>query len=182
MDVRGLRVRIRPTTHDDLPFLQKLWNDGDVMRHRGYPEGMHITDEGMEHWWAMAPQAQCPIPACSPLTPPHCIIELVENGAVGELSYSVDMHQRGSLDLKLTPVYWGLGIAAEAMRLALRELFACAGVKTIIIEQPAANTRALKLLRRCGFRPAPTENHPDRWECSRLDFACMEAIPKSEVA
>ena len=43
-NLKGLRVRLRPTQLEDLKFLQALWNDGEVMRYVGYPQGLGIDD------------------------------------------------------------------------------------------------------------------------------------------
>lgn len=171
MNVFSVRTHIRATRHEDLHFLQTLWNDGDVMRFKGYPHGMHVTDACMEQWWAMTPQALSSETSTSPLAPPHCVIELLDGTLIGELTYSVDAQQRAIMDLKLATPYWRHGYAAEALTTVLRELFATCTVKKAVIEPSPTNTSALELLRRCGFHPAPTENHPNRWECARHDFA-----------
>jgi len=171
MNVFGQRTHLRPTRHEDLTFLQALWNDGEVMRYKGYPQGMHVTDACMEQWWAMTPQARTSGRSTSPLASPHCVIELLDGTLIGELSYSVDAQQRALIDLKLASSYRGQGLAAEILRIVLRELFAATHVKKVMMEPSPANIAALHLLEHCGFHPAPTENHPDRWECSRSDFA-----------
>ncbi|MHB9024510.1 MAG: GNAT family N-acetyltransferase [Armatimonadota bacterium] len=125
MNITGAHVRIRPTRHDDLPFLQTLWNDGEVMRHYGFPNGMGVTAEGMEQWWSMTPQGRTQR-ADGPLAAPHSILELLDGTSIGELAYSVDAHRRARLDLKLARAYWRQGLAAEALQLALRELFTSA--------------------------------------------------------
>lgn len=169
MNVFSARTHIRPTRYEDLRFLQTLWNDGDVMRFKGYPHGMHVTEACMEQWWTMTPQAQSS--GTSPLAPPHCVIELLDGTLIGELTYSVDAQHRAIIDLKLASSYWRHGYAAEALKAVLHELFATSTVKKAVIEPSPTNTSALELLRRCGFHPAPTENHPNRWECARNDFA-----------
>lgn len=182
MNVYGLRIRIRPTRHEDLPFLQCLWNDGTVMRYKGYPQGMHVSDACMEKWWITTPQSQQSDIAQSTLASPHCLLELLDGTPIGELTYSLDAHERARVDLKLAHAYWEKGYATEALVVALREIFATHTVTRIIVEPTPDNARALKLYQRCGFHPAATENHPDRWECIRQDFAEREKLPLAEVA
>lgn len=89
----------------------------------------------------------------------------------------LDAKERASIDLKLAPRYWKQGYGIEAMRVIMRELFATTAVKKIIIEPSPDNTAARRLLEHNGFHPAPTENHPGRWECERQNFAGVAAAP-----
>jgi len=182
MNVLGSRIRIRPTRREDFSFLQALWNDGSVMRHLGYPNGMHVTDSCMERWWSITPQAQHSDARLSSFATPHCMLELIDGTPIGELLYSLDAHQRARIDLKLARAYWGKGLATEALQLTLRELFATSAVSRVIVEPAAENAAARQVLHRCGFHPAPTDNHPERWECTRTDFAYRDAVPIAEVA
>lgn len=182
MNVLSPRIRLRPTRHEDLPFLQALWNDGTVMRYKGYPNGMHVTDECMEHWWATTPQSLQSTQSFSSFATPHCMIELLGGMPIGELSYSLDANQRARIDLKLAQTYWGHGYATEAIIMAMRELFATTSITRIIVEPSPENVAARKLYQRSGFFPAPTDNHPDRWECTRGNFADREKQRLAEVA
>jgi len=168
MSLMGLRIRIRPTRHEDLPFLQELWNDGTVMRYQGYPHGLHATEADMERWWQTAQRSRNSL---SSLPAPHAIIETIGGMPLGELTYSLDAQGRASIDLKLAPPHWKRGYGREATRIFIREVFATTGIKKIIVEPSPDNESARRLLQQNGFHPAPTENHPDRWECERQDFA-----------
>jgi RimJ/RimL family protein N-acetyltransferase len=182
MNVLGPRIRLRPTRHDDLPFLQAMWNDGTVMQHKGYPHGMDVTTACMERWWETTPQSQQLENTLPSLATPHCMIELLDGTPIGELSYSLDAHKRAHVDLKLANEYWHQGYATEALILALRELFATTGIVKVLTEPTAENDAAHKLYKRCGFQPMPTENHPYRWECTRVDFADRNKASLAEVA
>ncbi len=151
MNVFSARTHLRPTQHEDLRFLQALWNDGEVMRYKGYPQGMHVTDECMERWWAMTPQAQASGASNSPLAPPHCVIELLDGTPIGELSFSVDVQHRALIDLKLASSFRGQGYATEILTALVRELFATSRVTKAVMEPSATNTAAVKLMRRGGF-------------------------------
>jgi RimJ/RimL family protein N-acetyltransferase len=153
-----------------------------VMRYKGYPAGMAVTDSCMERWWATTAQAkhqETPLPL---LATPHCLIELLDGTPLGEFTYALDGHQRASVDVKLARAFWGHGYATEAMTCVLRELFATSAAATVLVEPAAANAPAQRLYQRLGFQPAPTLNHPDRWQCSRLDFADRLRAKLAEVA
>lgn len=171
MHILGSRIRIRPTRHEDLPFLRALWNDGAVMCGSGYPAGMHVSDVELEQWWQQMREDS-----------PHHVIECLDGPLAGEFSVTLDAKHRARVDLKLATVYWGRGLATEALLLALRELFGTKSVTTILVEPSAANERAHRLLRRCGFHPAPTDNHPERWVCERTDFADSAVVRATEMA
>lgn len=177
MIVLGPRIRLRPTRYEDLTFLQRLWNDGRVMRYKGYPHGMGVTDACMDRWWATAPQSQQSDIALTSLATPHCLIELLDGPmAIGEFAYSIDAHRRAHIDLKIAHAYWRQGYATEALTLAIRELFARMAVTSVLAEATAENTTAQELYHRLGFQPAPTENHPDRWECTRAGYADRDPL------
>jgi RimJ/RimL family protein N-acetyltransferase len=140
------------------------------MRYSGYPDGMHATPESMERWWQMTPNAQ---PAAG--EPLHNILELTDGTPIGELTYSLDPHQRAVIDLKIVSPYCGHGHGTEALTLAMRELFATTQITRVVMEPAPTNEAAHHLLRHVGFAPAPTENHPNRWECTRESFAERES-------
>jgi RimJ/RimL family protein N-acetyltransferase len=171
MELLGSRIRIRQTCEDDLPFLRALWAEPEVMRHVGHPHGMTVDDAALARWWAMTPQGHDPEARLTFADAPHCVIERLDGTRVGELSYTIDAAHRARVDLKLDPACAGQGLAAEAMGMVLRELFAATPTERVIVEPSADNARALDLLRRTGFVPTPTENHPDRWSCTRESFA-----------
>jgi hypothetical protein len=48
-------VVLRLTCRSDLPFLQQLWNDGEVMRYVGYPQNRFWSEEtaAKHQGWAL---------------------------------------------------------------------------------------------------------------------------------
>jgi RimJ/RimL family protein N-acetyltransferase len=100
---------------------------------------------------------------------------------IGEFSFSIDAHQRALVDLKLTPVFWGQHYAKEALTLALHELFTTSAIVTALAEPAKEHLAARQLLQHCGFHAQPSENHPDRMECTRRDFGDHEKALRSET-
>ena len=43
-----MNCEIRETARDDLENIMSLWNNGDVMRYLGYPDGLGTTWAEME--------------------------------------------------------------------------------------------------------------------------------------
>jgi RimJ/RimL family protein N-acetyltransferase len=158
MEITGPRIALRPATEGDLAFLQTLWNDGVAMRHLGYPRGMGVSEDSMQRWWAAAPLH-------------HHIITQMAATPIGEFAYTVDGDGRVRFDVKIAGAAQGYGYGTEALALALRALFATADVTSILAEPASDNPPAQGMLRRCGFQPTPTENHPGRWQCTRESFS-----------
>ena len=44
------RLRIRPTGEGDLADLGRLWNDGEVMRWVGFPDGPGYDEQALRRW------------------------------------------------------------------------------------------------------------------------------------
>lgn len=44
-------IVIRPIEKRDLPYVQELWADGEVMKFVGFPDGLHVTDDQILRWY-----------------------------------------------------------------------------------------------------------------------------------
>lgn len=156
---------IQATKEDDLPNLQRLWNDGVVMTHVGYPQGLGISISEMQSWLAK-------------LNPPqrhHYCIYLADGIFVGETFYSVDTaSQTGALDIKLMPNFWGRGIARRALAFAIGQAFAKGQAERVYVEPHVDNKRALRLYQHLGFvkrhRPDYLAGKATYFEISKDDW------------
>lgn len=54
MQIRGEKVIIRTTTHDDLANVMALWNDGRVMQWVGFPNGLNYDKVKISKWFWLA--------------------------------------------------------------------------------------------------------------------------------
>lgn len=164
LEIKGERVIIRKTTERDLGDLQKLWNDGRVMKWVGFPDGLGYDRETFEAWLAEV--------EANPARH-HFVIVAPEMGFCGETYYAVDSgHQRASLDIKLIPEAQGKGLATDALRTLIRHVFAVEdGVNSVWTQPSRENRAARRLYRRCGLRPAPRPseitNGESFWALSR---------------
>ena len=150
-NLKGLRVRLRPTQLEDLKFLQALWNDGEVMRYVGYPQGLGIDDRGIWEWFERLERHRG-------VDREHWIIENERGEPIGEAYYKAEREYCGfraermaQIDLKLAQSFWGQGYATDALRTLIRHLFV-RDFETIVVSPNLANAAALKLYRRLGFK------------------------------
>ncbi len=145
--LEGKRTTLRPTGPEDLTFLQALWNDGEVMRHVGYPLGLGIDEKGAREWFDRLEKSR---------DREHFIVE-VAGEPIGEAFYrrcegycGYRAPKMAELDLKLKPQSWGRGYGSDALRTLATYLFA-QGVETLVVSPNLENEAALRLYRRLGF-------------------------------
>lgn len=140
-------VTIRETKENDLPDVQRLWADGDVMKFVGFPEGLHETDEAMARWYQWISTARPRVNHYS----------VFDNGVYcGESFYAIDPdHENAAaLDIKLLSFARGKGIATQALSYAIEQAFQNSASKVWVDPNPA-NTKALALYTRLGFEQKP---------------------------
>ncbi len=153
--IEGQRVVLRPTCHEDLPFLQELWNDGAVMRYVGFPQGLGIDEHGLQKWFEKLEHHRQ-----TERDREHWIIENKLGQPIGEAFYKAEQDYFGykaekmaGIDLKLARRFWGQGYATDALRTLARHLFEERGSETLVVSPNLANQAALKLYARLGFEP-----------------------------
>jgi len=144
----GLTAGIRPTGPEDLPDLMALWNDGEVMRWVGYPEGLGYDAADATAWWRAVsgdPDSH------------HFVIRRGEGGFCGEAYYRVERSaRRAALDIKLCTRAQGRGIATTALGMLIGRVFAAEpDVDAVWVEPSPANLAARRLYERCGLQPRP---------------------------
>lgn len=140
-------ILVRETAEEDLPDVQRLWADGDVMQFVGFPEGLHQTDEQMRSWYGW-------ISASRPGGNHYSVFE--DGVYCGESFYSIDPEHGNSaaLDIKLFRFARGRGIAAQALSHAIREAFRC-GAERVWVDPNPENAKAIALYERLGFERKP---------------------------
>lgn len=82
-----MAILIRSTEQKDLPLVQALWSNGDVMQFVGFPNGLVQSDEDMARWHSWIQKNQ-----------PHCMHYSIFDGDeyCGETYYEIDRHRTGS--------------------------------------------------------------------------------------
>ena len=175
---QGERIHLRPTSFEDSEFLQKLWNDGEVMRFVGFPQGMGIDERGMREWFGRLEERRG-------RDREHWIVESPA-GPIGEAYYRATDEYCGyrasgmaELDLKLAKDFWGRGYGSDALRTLARWLFS-QGFRVLVVSPNLQNKAALRLYARMGFEPKhrfraeETEAEHEVWALTRERFVRKE--------
>ena len=143
------KIVIKETSKDDLENVMKLWNNGDVMKFVGFPDGLGITIENLEKWiiWAIQPPYRC-----------HYSIYLEDDTYCGETFYDTDVNTGTSaLDIKLLSHVQGKGIAFKALSYSINKAFKEGKAERVYVDPHPDNISAWKLYEKLKFtnRPRP---------------------------
>lgn len=159
-------VILRRTAPGDLQDLLQLWNDGEVMKHVGFPDGIGYDLTRMQRWLERLEASE---------TRHHYVIVHPTIGFCGETYYSADMaHGRAELDIKLAVAARSRGIATMALTQLISIVFETERtIESVWVEPRDENAAAHRLYRRCGLcpkdRPEDLGPGPSYWERRRHD-------------
>ncbi len=86
-------------------------------------------------------------------------VRLAGSGPIGYVQATVQPSGRAAIAYEISSLYWGRGIASEAVEAMIGELVQRYEVRTLAAVLKKANHRSLRLLQRLGFSPAPAAFH-----------------------
>lgn len=137
-----MRLRYVKTEENDLENLVKLWNDGEVMKYVGFPNGLDYNLEKSKIWLDSVNKKE--------FTMHYCIYD----GRVflGELFYSHKTGEKAIIDIKLFPSARGKNIGFRAICFLLDQLFRSTPAVIATVDPHQENTKAIRLYEKCGFR------------------------------
>jgi RimJ/RimL family protein N-acetyltransferase len=141
------RLIIRPSVRADAPYLQKWWNDPDVMEPGGNVDGMQYDDTDIEQWF----QRYVDCRSCAN----HfviCLRQPVEQ-PIGEFYIACD-DRPGCVDFAILigeTDQWGNGYGGEAINAYAEALFASGYCEAMRVNSRRDNTRAISLFESVGF-------------------------------
>lgn len=167
MELTGEAVIIKETNENDLQDLQRLWNNGEVMRSVGYPEGLGQTFAEMTLWYNNIVESY---------KANHYVILNKDHDFCGEIFYRKDPeHKRAGLDIKILPETQGNGLATEALELFIDYIFKNEEEIEVVWTEPAEeNKAARRLYTRVGLqekeRPDDIGAEVPYWELTRADW------------
>ncbi len=163
----GERVIIKLTEENDLKYIKDLWNEGEVMKWVGFPNGLDVTIEKVKEWFEKIRNYELA---------KHFVVYTNENTFCGELFYRKDVeHQRAGLDIKFLPNSRGKGLAAESLKLLIEYIFNNENnINAVWTEPSIDNFSARKLYSKCGLtekvRPMDMKSADSYWELSRNEL------------
>lgn len=136
-------IEIRETSIKDIEDVKRLWDDGEVMKFVGFPEGLQESIEEMREWYKRIEEGR----------PKLNHYSIFEDGIYcGESFYSIDSKHdnSASVDIKIFPFARGKGIATKALTYAISQAF-LNGASKVWVDPHHKNLKAIALYERLGF-------------------------------
>ena len=140
MDVSSDGIRIRNAAVSDCEQLARWWNDGAVMAHAGFPNGLGTTPEEVGRQIA----AECDEKRRT---------LIIEYGGrpVGEMNYRAVGERGAEIGIKICDAdYQNKGLGKIVLSLFIRELFSM-GFARIVLDTNLKNKRAQHVYELLGF-------------------------------
>lgn len=147
-------LTIKETQNEDLENLMNLWNDGDVMKYVGFPNGLNITYEAIERWYLNNHNSSAI---------KHFSIYEANLGYCGETFYKIDeINDLATLDIKLFKTAQGKGIAMAGLSNTLDLIFEAGLCGKAYVDPNPENLKAWALYEKLGFasKPRPAQLEP----------------------
>ena len=138
MDINYKELRIRNATLNDVTQLQTWWNDGKVMAHAGFPNGLNITEEKIIHQINQDNE-----------TKRRLILEF-KSKSIGEMCYSQVNENTVEIGIKICNFeYQNQGLGRLYLSMLIQELFKT--YTKIILDTDLENKRAQHVYETLGF-------------------------------
>jgi aminoglycoside 6'-N-acetyltransferase len=136
--LRGERVELRPLEAADLPAVEAMLAEPDVVRWWGRHDSARIRRDLIEDpEWAV-------------------LAVVLGGGFAGIVAYGEEddpMYRSASVDITLAEGFRGRGLGPEAIVLLARWLHSERGHHRLTIDPAAENDRAIRAYERVGFKP-----------------------------
>lgn len=135
-------LTIRNATPADVPLLVKWWNDGAVMAHAGFPNGLHTTVEAATEQLLQD----------SDETVRRLMIE--HNGIpIGEMCYGSCGKKEAAIGIKICePAKQEKGLGRILLSMLIQSLFTEYGYEKIVLDTNLKNARAQHVYELLGFQ------------------------------
>lgn len=142
MFIQKNNLTIRNATSKDAPILCKWWNDGKVMAHAGFPNGLGTTEE------IIIKQ----LSSDTDETHRRLIIE-VDDIPVGEMNYRNKDSGIAEIGIKICDVSkQEKGHGTKLLSMVINALFKDLGYRKIILDTNLKNIRAQGTYKKLGFK------------------------------
>ena len=132
-------LRIRNATVEDAKILCNWWNDGRIMAHAGYPNGLSTTEEKIIFQLSTG----------SDETYRRLIVE-INHIPIGEMSYRVIDNKKVEIGIKICDEsYQNQGHGSKLLCMLISELFK--KYEKIVLDTNINNARARHTYKKLGF-------------------------------
>lgn len=142
-------ILIRNALDTDAAQLATWWNDGSVMAHAGFPNGVNTNEERIKE-------------QIKNYTDAHRVLMIEYKGKdIGEMNYEFSDGNRCEIGIKIcNDSYQEKGLGRVILTLFIEELFKM-GAKTIFLTTNLNNKRAQHVYEKLGFKKIRIEH--DSW-------------------
>lgn len=139
--IKYRNLTIRNATSEDAKQLSIWWNDGKVMAHAGFPNGLGETAKSIAE----------KIKTDTDQTRRRLIIEM-DDTPIGEMSYYNMGHQTAEIGIKICDFSkQNMGVGKIVLSLLISSLFQDLGYQRIILDTNLNNKRAQHVYEQLGF-------------------------------
>ena len=142
------KIIIKNANIEDANTLARWWNDGLVMAHAGFPNGIGQTPEEISKSIEKERDEKG-----------RTLIIEYENSPIGEMSYRNKGNNIAEIGIKICDFSkQGKGIGTISLSMLIKYLFSKQGYEKIVLDTNLENKRAQYLYEKLGFRKLRT-NH-----------------------
>ena len=149
MEIRNENLLIRHVTINDAKILCKWWNDGKIMAHAGFPNGINTTED----------KIRTQILEETDETTRRWIIE-IDGSPSGEMNYRNKGNETAEIGIKICDfTKQEKGYGTKLLKMFINHLFNELKYKRIILDTNLNNKRAQHVYEKNGFKkPGTGEN------------------------
>ncbi|HOI47626.1 MAG TPA: GNAT family protein [Bacilli bacterium] len=162
MNIKQNEITIRNATIADAEVLCKWWNDGAVMAHAGFPNGVNTTVE----------RIQASLLKDDDATHRRHIL-CYQDIPIGESNYRNLGNGVAELGIKICePTMQSKGLGTIILSLIINELFEVYKFEKVILDTNTNNIRAQKTYQKLGFQVVGVKN---------LDWVDQNGVAQSSI-
>lgn len=142
MNLRHQNILIRSANENDAPLLCKWWNDGSVMAHAGYPNGLGIEEDNIRKKIASETDDTC-----------RRHIIMLNDEPIGEMNYRQLNETTCEIGIKICEaIHQNKGWGKQILSLFIQGLFHKRGYTKILLDTNLNNKRAQHVYETLGFK------------------------------
>lgn len=167
MDLKDGNLRIREVVAADAPLLCRWWNDGNVMAHAGFPNGLGTTEGEVLRLLTSGEPSQ------------HRFILEADSRPIGEMNYRQINPKTAEIGIKICDFsLHGKGYGTRFLRLLITYLFKEKGYERVVLDTNVKNVRAQHVYEKLGFRRVGVRENAWRDQLGELQsFIDYELTP-----
>ncbi len=144
-DTDRLDIVVAENCPEHIELFFRLWNNPEVMKNVGFPEGLGVTREDISR---LIQKKNGSVPDALLV-----VIRKLDGVAIGECKLgSLDEYGISNTDVKLLPEFWGRGYGTEIKRGLVTYLFEKTSCKAVRATPNIENRASQKMQERVGAR------------------------------